>query len=168
MIGVPVVRQQIPALTLRSLAGKTISAWDYKQKRNRVIALVSGSSPVTQRFVREAVAHASDWKEKDTVTLIVFPEAPPADLIGALPPEVIAGVDANGRSMRRFLGEDAFGPAGLERQGVFVADRYGEIYARWIVGIEDAFPSIAAILKALEQIEIACEECQTAQWPLEG
>jgi hypothetical protein len=162
------VRQQIPALTLHSLTGKSVSIWDYKQKRNRVISFASGNSPGMRRFVRDVVAHAADWKEKDAIALIVFPEAPPADLLGALPPEVIAGVDASGHSMRRYLGEDAFGPEGLERQGVFVADRYGELYARWIVGKQDEFPGIPAILKALEQVEIACEECQTAQWPLEG
>jgi hypothetical protein len=165
---VPVVRQQIPALTLRSLAGETVSVWDFKQKRNRVIVLVSGNSPGTRRFVRDIVAHAAGWKERETVALIVFPEAPPPDLLGALPAEVIAGVDASGRSLERYLGEDVFGPAGLERQGVFVADRYGEIYARWIIAKDGDFPGIPAIVKALEQIEIACEECQPTQWPLEG
>lgn len=168
MRDVPVVRQQIPALTLRSLAGETVSVWDFKQKRNRLIALVSGNSPGTRRFVRDIAAHAAEWREREAVALIVFPEAPPADLLGALPAEVIAGVDASGRSLGRYLGEDAFGPAGLERQGVFVADRYGEIYARWIIAKDGDFPGIPAIVKALEQIEIACEECQPTHWPLEG
>jgi hypothetical protein len=165
---VPIVRQQIPALTLRSFKGKTVSAWDYKQKRNRVIVLVGRNSPGTRRFLRDVAAHASDWKEKDAIALIVFPEPPSEDLFGGLPPEVIAGVDAGGQSFTRYLGEDAFGPAGLERQGVFVADRYGEIFARWIVEEQDDFPGIPAILKVLEQIEITCEECQVASWPLEG
>lgn len=163
-----VVRQQIPALTVRNLAGKNVSVWDFKQKRNRVIALVRGNSPETRRFVRNIVAHAAEWKEKDAVAMIVFPEAPPADLLEALPEDVIAGVDASGQAAERYLGENAFGPSGIQRQGVFVADRYGELYARWVVGDDSTFPGMPAILKALEQIEIACEECQPTHWPLEG
>lgn len=165
---VPAVRQQIPPLTVRSLAGKTVSAWDFKQKRNRVIALVQGNSPTTRRFVRELVAHATDWKEREAVAMIVFPEAPLPDLLGTLPAEVIAGVDTSGRSSSRYLGEGAFEPSGVMRQGVFVADRYGELYARWIIGKDGEFPTIPSIVKALDQIEIACEECHPTQWPLEG
>lgn len=145
-----------------------MSVWDYKQKRNRVIAFLRGNSPATRRFVRDLVAQAAEWKEMETVTLIVFPETPPADLLNNLPEEVVAGVDKNGRSARRYLGEDAFGPSGQERQGVFIADRYGEIYARWIIGKDGDFPAIPAMMKSLEQIEIACEECHPTQWPLEG
>ncbi|HEV2488714.1 MAG TPA: hypothetical protein VGT03_02815 [Candidatus Acidoferrales bacterium] len=155
-------------MTLHSLKGETVSVWDFKQKRNRVIAFVSGNSPGTRRFVRDIAAHAAEWKERETVALIVFPEAPPADLLGILPAEVVAGVDASGRSLGRYLGEDAFGSAGHQRQGVFVADRYGEIYARWIIAKDDDFPGVPEIVKTLEQIEIACEECQPTHWPLDG
>ena len=162
------VREQIPPLTVRSFAGETVSAWDFKQKRNRVIALVWGNSPETRRFVREIVAHAADWKDRDAVAMLVFPAVPPPDLLGALPAEVIAGVDATGSSSKRYLGEEVVGPSSVARQGVFVADRYGELYARWIIGKDGEFPTIPSIVKALDQIEIACEECHPTQWPLEG
>jgi hypothetical protein len=168
MSSVPLIRHQIPALTLRSLDGKSVSVWDFKQKRNRVIVLIRADAESTRRFLKELIANAPLWKEKETVALVVFPEQPAADLLGVLPAEVIVGVDAGGRSLGRYLGADAFGPAGLEKQGVFVADRYGELYACWLFSKDGDCPGMAEIQKALEQIEIACEECQTAQWQLDG
>lgn len=162
------LRYQIPALTLRTSDGRSVSAWDFKQKRNRVIALLRADSPKSWDFVQQLVAHAADWKEKETVGLVVFRNVPRMGLPGALPPEVIAGTDTTGSSIARYLGEEALGPGGLERQGIFVADRYGELYAKWIVEKDDEMPAISEILKALEQIEIACEECEPSTWALEG
>lgn len=162
------VRFQIPPLTLRTRAGRSVSAWDFKQRRNRVIALLRADSQAAWDFVEQIVAHAADWKEKDAVGLIVFPNTPLKNLPSSLPPEIIAGTDDTGKSVARYLGSDALGLNGLERQGVFVADRYGELYAKWIIEKDGKMPAISEILKALEQIEIACEECQPTTWALDG
>lgn len=162
------LRYQIPALTLRTSDGRSVSAWDFKQKRNRVIAFLRADSPKSWEFVKQVIAHAAEWKEKEAIGLIVFQEVPRMGLPGALPPEIIAGTDANGNSIERYLGAEALKSGSLKRQGVFVADRYGELYAKWIVENDDELPAISDILKALEQIEIACEECQPTAWALEG
>lgn len=162
------VRHQIPALTLRTFDGRTVSAWDFKQRRNRVIAVLRADSPKSWEFVKQLVAHAADWKEKEAVGLVVFQKVPLTGLPAALPPEIIAGTDDTGNSIARFLGESALGAEGLERQGVFVADRYGELYAKWIVEKDGELPTVREILKALEQIEIACEECQPTTWAMDG
>lgn len=161
------LRYQIPALTLRTFDGRDVSAWDFKQKRNRVIALLRADSAASWKFVEELIAHANDWKEKETIGLVVFQQAPSRGLPAALPPELIAGTDPSGNSIARFLGGHA-GAKGQELQGVFVADRYGELYAQWVVEKDGELPRVADILKALEQIEIACEECQPTTWALDG
>ena len=162
------VRHQIPPLTLRTRAGRNVSAWDFKQQRNRVIAFLRADSQAAWDFAGEVIAHASDWKEKDAVGLIVFPTAPLKNFPASLPAEVITGIDETGKSIARYLGADALGRNGLERQGVFVADRYGELYAKWIIEKDGPMPAISDILKALEQIEVACEECNPTTWPLDG
>jgi hypothetical protein len=162
------LREQIPALTLRTPDGRTVSAWDFKQKRNRVIALLRADSPGTREFVNQIVAHAEDWKQKDAIGLVVFSKPPAAGMPKNLPPEIITGTDDSGRSIVRYLGTEALGPNGQVRQGVFVADRYGELYAQWIVEKDGELPRMSAILKALEQVEVACEECQVSVWPIEG
>ncbi len=162
------LRYQIPPLTLRTSDGRSVSAWDFKQKRNRVIAFLRADSPVAWDFVGQLVTHAADWKEKEAVGLIVFQKVPRTGLPSELPPEIIAGTDATGNSLARYLGEEALDADGLERQGIFVADRYGELYAKWIVEEDSELPAISDILKALEQIEIACDECEPSAWPLDG
>ncbi|MGH9730514.1 MAG: hypothetical protein ACRD4A_02350 [Candidatus Acidiferrales bacterium] len=162
------LREQIPALTLRTPDGRTVSAWDFKQKKNRVIALLRADSPGTREFVNQIAAHAEDWKQKEAIGLVVFSKPPAAGMPENLPAEIITGTDASGRSIVRYLGTEALGPGGLVRQGVFVADRYGELYAQWIVEKDGELPRMSAILKALEQVEVACEECQVSVWPIEG
>jgi hypothetical protein len=162
------VRYQIPALTLRTFDGRSVSAWDFKQRRNRVIAVLRADSPKSWDFLKQLVAHAADWKEKEAVGLVVFQKVPLTGLPAALPPEIIAGTDDTGSSIARYLGEQALGGNDIERQGVFVADRYGELYAKWIVEKDGELPAVSEILKALEQIEIACEECQPTTWALDG
>ncbi len=162
------IRYQIPALTFRTFDGRDVSAWDFKQKRNRVIAVLRADSPASWEFLKQLIAYAKDWKEKETVGLVVFQQVPLRGLPAALPPEVIAGTDASGHSIARYLGEQALSTEGLQLQGVFVADRYGELYAKWIVEDDGELPRVSDILKALEQIEIACEECQPTTWALDG
>lgn len=162
------LRYQIPALTLRTFDGRDVSAWDFKQKRNRVIALLRADSPASWEFMKELIAHAEDWREKETVGLVVFQQVPQRGLPTELPPEVIAGTDASGNSIGRYLGEHVLDGKGHQRQGVFVADRYGELYAQWIVENDGELPRMSEILKALEQIEIACEECQPTTWKMDG
>lgn len=161
------LRYQIPPLTLRTFDGRTVTVWDFKQKRNRVIALLA-DSPASWDFLKQLILHAAAWKEKDAVALVVFQNVPLTGWPGTTPPEVIVGTDATGNSVVRYLGTEALGRGGLEIQGVFVADRYGELYAKWTTAKQAELPAIAEILKALEQIEIACEECRPTAWAMEG
>jgi hypothetical protein len=69
---------------------------------------------------------------------------------------MIAATDAAGHSQRAFLGREAFGPAGLDRVGVFVADRYGELSAQWIAPDATGLPSTSEILSTLWQIQVTC------------
>ncbi|HKF53585.1 MAG TPA: hypothetical protein VKB26_14820, partial [Candidatus Acidoferrales bacterium] len=73
-----------------------MSAWDFKQRRNRVIAMLRADSPKSWEFVKELIAHAADWKEKDAVGLVVFQKVPLTGLPTALPPEIVAGTDETG------------------------------------------------------------------------
>lgn len=161
------LRYQIPPLTLQTFDGRTVTVWDFKQKRNRVIALLADSA-ASRDFLTQLILHAPAWQEKDAVALVVFQGVPLNGLPEATPPEVIAGTDATGNSIARYLGAEALTPDGLQIQGVFVADRYGELYAKWIVDKSGTLPAVGEILKALEQIEIACDECAPTTWSMEG
>lgn len=161
-------RQLIPPLTARTTAGQTIRAWDYKQKRNLVIVFLHSGCRGCGAFLEKLTARAADLAEREALALVVFAEAPYALESENLPAQVLVAADMGGRSQRAYMGEEAFGPAGQERVGVFVADRYGELYAQWITRNEDGLPGVSELLEWLGQIQVACEECGVAHWGAES
>ncbi len=169
-------RQLIPPLTARTPAGRTVQAWDYKQKKSLVIAFLRAADFAEQGpraaeprkdFVTELAARAEELHSLEAVALIILPEPAPSALAAELPEEVILTSDASGRSQRAFLGDDAFSSAGLARTGVFVTDRFGELYAQWIVRHASELPPVEEVLSWLSQIQMACEECGAPHWPAE-
>jgi AhpC/TSA family len=161
------VRQLIPPLTLRTAQGRTIRAGDFKQKKNLVVAFLDANCALCDEFLSQFAARAADLRGKETVALVAYLDAPPLSIAESLPEEIIAGADMPGRAARAFLGDDAFSARGLVRGGIFVADRYGELFAQWAIARHE-FPAADEIFGWLDQIEMACEECSTPLWPAES
>lgn len=161
-------RQLIPPLTMRTLAGRSVQAWDYKQKKNLVITFLHAGCASCADFLDRFISRAADLREAQAIALIVYRETPPRALEEPLPPEIVVGVDMSGRSLRAYIGEGTASSARLEPCGIFVADRYGELCTDWLVGPDHQMPGIAEILTCLGQIEMACEECGVPEWPAQG
>jgi phage FluMu gp28-like protein len=155
-------RAIIPALTAHTPAGQIIRAWDYKQKKNLVVAFVHAGCA---RFIGSLATRAAELAECEAVVLAIFPELPPATLRENLPAQIVMAADVTGHSQRAYLGDDAFGAAGQELVGVFVADRYGELYVQWSSRSEDGLPGVVEVIDRLRQIQVACEECGVSDWP---
>ncbi|HYL67923.1 MAG TPA: hypothetical protein VEX69_02060 [Candidatus Limnocylindria bacterium] len=160
-------RQLIPPINLHTPDGRTIRAWDFKQKRNLVIAFLDADCALCTDFLRQLAARAAELREKETAALVVFLAPPPAAVTDSLPKEIIAGCEVSGYGARAYLGDDAFSARGLVRRGVFVVDRYGELFAQWPLAAHN-FPAIEEIFRSLDHIEMACEECSTPAWPVES
>jgi hypothetical protein len=160
-------RQLIPPLSLHAPDGRTVRAWDFKQKKNLVIVFLDADCALCADFLWQLAARAADLREKETVALVIFLAPPPAALTDSLPKDIIAGCDMSGHSARAYLGDDAFSARGLVRGGVFVADRYGELFAQWPLAAHK-FPALEEIFRSFDQIEMACEECSTPLWPAES
>ena len=156
-------RQLVPPLTIHTPDGRTIRGWDYKQKKNLVIAFFDTDCAPCEEFLRALVDSAAVLREKNAVALVVFLAQPACRLTDSLPPGIIVGADMPGNSARAFLGEDAFASRGFVRGGVFLTDRYGELLAQWTIE-RHKFPAIAEILAALDHVEMACDECSTPLW----
>lgn len=157
-------RQMLPPLVARTAEGRVVRAWDFKQKRNLAVVFVDAAAEPACAWLERLAAAAAELAERNAAALVVLAEPVPASLADRFP-GIILAADPSGRAHRAYLGEDAFGPAGLERAGAFVADRFGQIYAAWIGGDAAALPGIPEILSWLEQIELACEECGAPHWP---
>jgi peroxiredoxin len=148
-------KQIIPPLTMHVSDGRTIHAWDFKQRKNLVIAFLDVDCVPCEGFLRRLVESAGELRAKESVALAVFLEVPSRATAEGLPPEIIAGSDVTGRAVRAFLGDDALAPRGLGRRGVFVTDRYGELSAQWIVPAHE-FPAIGEIFACLSHLETIC------------
>jgi hypothetical protein len=159
-------RQLIPPLSLHTPDGITIRAWDFKQKKNLVITFLDAECALCEEFVQRLAARAGELREKEAIALIVFLVPPPRAIADSLPKEIIAGCDMPGHGARAYLGEDTFAARGLVRGGVFVADRYGELFAQWSLA-GHKFPAVEEIFTALEGIQMACEECTAPAWSQE-
>jgi hypothetical protein len=160
-------RQIIPPLNLHVPDGRAVRAWDFKQKKNLVIAFLDLDCAPCEEFFRALAARAPELREEEAVVLAAFLSPPPERLLHGLPEEIIAGADVPGRGARAYLGDDAFASRGLARTGVFVADRYGELFAQWVFA-GHKFPAMAEIFSWLGQIGMACEECGAPQWPADA
>lgn len=160
------LRQIIPPLAARTVAGQIVRAWDYKQKKALLIAFLHADCARCVRFVEQLGERAAELAEREAVALVIFSELPPATLSSSLPAHIVIAADMSGQTQHTFLGEEVFGTAGQQQVGVFVADRYGELFAQWVGG-DDALPGVPEALGWLAQIQIACEECGAPHWPLD-
>jgi len=148
-------REMIPLVTARAADGAIVRAWDYKQKRNLVIAFLHADCPCCDSWLAQLGAAAADLSEREAVALVIYAETPPR-AAQALPAPLLAASDVTGHSQRAFLGQDAFSSAGLGRVGVFITDRYGELRDQWIARDGDGLPDQREILSSLWQIQIIC------------
>ncbi len=160
------LRQIIPPFAARTIAGQMVRAWDYKQKKALLIAFLHVECARCARFVEQLRERAAELVEREAVALVVFSEVPPAALACNLPAHIVFATDMSGQAQHAFLGEQVFGPAGQQQVGVFVADRYGELFAQWVGG-DAALPGVPEALSWLAQIQIACEECGAPHWNLD-
>jgi peroxiredoxin len=160
------LRQLIPPLTARTPVGETVRAWDYKQKKSLLIAFLHAECPLCQALAERLASRRGELIEHDSVALLVSLGAPRWGVSAT--PQLVLALDTNGRAARQYLGEDALGSAGLAQVGIFVADRYGELFAQWQAREADKLPPVLEVFKWLAYTQIVCEECNTPQWPLGG
>jgi peroxiredoxin len=149
------LRQLIPPLTARTPDGKTVRAGDYKQKKNLLIAFLHSDCPLCEKFAHRIDSKAEQLAEYESVALLISLE--PAKW-GLVPRHsVVLASDRVGRAAQEYLGADAFGGMGLSRVGLFLTDRYGELFAQWEARDCDGLPPLAEALKTLAYVQIRCE-----------
>ncbi|MGH9815934.1 MAG: hypothetical protein ACRD5F_11875 [Candidatus Acidiferrales bacterium] len=160
-------RQIIPPLTARTAGGRTVQAWDYKQKRALLIAFLHAECTECDAFLARLLRDAARLADLEATALVVLPATPLPQVSVGLPPHVVVAADVTGRSRRAFLGQDQFDSRAPSRGvGVFVTDRFGELYAQWYGG-HDALPGLPDAFGWLHQIQLACDECGAPHWPVD-
>jgi len=146
------LRSLIPVFQLMSADGRAVNIWDYKSRKNMVLAFLPASDcPECVEFLRSASNMYHRYEEENAVLLLIVRggvESATA-LYDKLHPPFPILYDEIGEVTRRYT--DVV-PA------VFVADKFGELYAQWIVGPDGFLPTQKEILDVVELINLECPE----------
>lgn len=143
----------MPAFELMSAEGTTINIWDLKALKNIVIAFLPAESCAgCDDFLTATAENYLQYKVETTEFLCVIRgrQDDAIEVKSRLNPPFPILYDETGKVTDRYT--DSI-PA------VFVGDRFGEIYAQWIVGANGSFPTQKEILDVVELINLECPEC---------
>lgn len=148
----------IPPFELVSVKGTRINVWDYKQKKNLLVAFLHNLDCIACRDrVLSFALRYPEYKDLNTEILLVVREEPRGELLKLtqdLPFPVL--VDLDGTVARNY---EELGPEGNPRPGVFIADRFGSLQAAYVRELESDLPGDDEIIPTLSLIESECPEC---------
>ncbi len=140
------VHKVVPFWTLRDKYGQEFNL--AKQRgRDHLLLIVFEAAIDGRSFLQDLAAHAAAWRQLPARGIVVVPDADTAGTLGALPFTVL--IDETGNVRRRFLPDEA-------QAGIFVLDRYGELYHQWLVMQPDDLPTVDEIDGWLEAISMQC------------
>lgn len=151
----------LPDIALPLLDGRLIRLADYRGRSNLVIVLVGhGEDRNVLRLLDEMAAKHSEFAAEESAVLAIVSKDGALKAESRWPFMVLA--DDEGRAHRLF---DAVDTHGRLSPAVFVADRYGEIYATYRSEEGHGLPSTEEILRWLFFINSQCPECGVPDWP---
>ncbi|MEJ2008097.1 MAG: redoxin domain-containing protein [Acidobacteriota bacterium] len=157
----------LPDVGLVSAEGRQVRLSDYRGRLNLVVILAGGMDDENLlRLLGEAAGkHADITGEEAEVILILTKDRSGRTPLGVRVdwPFVVL-MDSNGHAHRLFDTLDADGTA---IPAVFIADRFGEIYAEYSSKERQQLPQINEVLQWLFFINSQCPECGAPEWPQE-
>lgn len=147
------VKAMIPLFQLMSADGKTVSVWDYKGFQNlAIIFLPSDRCDKCKDFINQINQSYHRYAEEQATPIVIIrgTREDAVSMNNEVKPPFPILFDNNGNVTAQYT--DTL-PA------VFVADRFGELYAEWLIGKSNAFPSQKEIMDVIELINLECPEC---------
>lgn len=148
-----VADQVIPQFRLPDAAGRQLSTWDFKQRKNLVIFFIH--SPRCARC-RSKLDELADVHQKlvglKTQPLAVTPRGPEPEH-WTYPFPLLYD---NGEVARRYGLTDS---AGARKAAILVADRFGALYDYRASENEQELFDADQIIASIQHIESACPEC---------
>lgn len=139
---------------------------DYKQQRNLVLFFFhSAECERCKQLLSEIAVHYGDYREREADVLAISTvEITSLRLLAdelALPFPLLS--DGDGRVSRRYLNDVE---NILPQAAIFIADRWGEIFAQEISEADDDMIAESDIREWLDFIEMQCEECFPPEWQI--
>lgn len=143
---------------------------DYKQHRNLVLVFLRTVECLEcKQLLREISENYDQYQEKEAEVLAIATDDEDRlrqlaeDL--ALPFPLLSDSDGTATNLYLKHKEQSEDRAAFEA-AIFVADRWGAIFSAISIEKTEDLPAEAEIREWLEFIELQCEECFPAEWPL--
>lgn len=155
----------LPDIALLTVEGQQVRLSDYRGRSNLILILggALGDDSLLRLLEELAGRHAEiDGEEAEMILVLGKPGAAetPPKLKEEWPFLVLS--DGNGHAHRVF---GALGDGGSGAPAVFIADRYGEIFAEYHAQQRPGLPETNDILQWLAFINSQCPECGVPEWP---
>ena len=147
----------VPAFSLPGADGMPHSPWDYKQREHLLMLLLNSATTSEARGVlREFKQQYRLLREEECAVLVLTTDTVITHLHVQeelqLPFALLA--DPRGTVIPRYTNWDSAGSGALP--SIVLANRYGALYAQWIVEQEAKLPSIAQLLEDLQYMNRLC------------
>lgn len=140
------VRRVVPMFTLPDKHG---TDYNFAKQRGRdhVVLIVLRSSEGIAAYLQSLAQQATDWRSLPARGMVIVQDGDVAGSLGSLPFTIL--IDQNQRVADRFLPAEA-------QAGVFVLDRYGELYEQWIRSSVADLPPASDINDWLQAVSAQC------------
>lgn len=148
----PVSGSRLPYFELADSRGGTTTPWRYRGRRILVLAFVGDGAcvPCRELLVQFRDCYRDYADEEAEVLAVARVEAEAARrLAEELRLPFVVAADAGGDAHARY---------GAGSVAVYVADRYGEVQERWLVGDGGPLPSQREIFARVQFIALQCPE----------
>jgi peroxiredoxin len=141
----------VPSFTLPDIAGQPVRRMQYRGRRHLVLAFLPTAGDVgAQAYLRALAGEYAALRETGAEVLVILRERVAAlEEVGDLVLPFPLLIDADGQVTARFVPPEA-------RAGVFVTDRYGELYYSVAAPTATALPPIGELRDWLEAIDRQC------------
>jgi peroxiredoxin len=147
----------VPAFSLPGADGMPHSPWDYKQRENLVIILLTTNATSEARgLLKEFKQQYPTLREEYCAVLVITANTVIENLRAQeelqLPFALLA--DPQGLVLKRYTHWDDV--TRIARPGIVLANRYGALRAQWIATNEAELPPIETVLSDLQYINTLC------------
>lgn len=155
----PSQRQYLRDFELTSTLGCPVRLADYRGRASLVLIL-SGQQLNAGDLLLEAARRYPEIRGKDAEVLAIL--CSPRELNLATAPAFSYPypilLDDTGK-LHRELGA-------VDSTAIYITDRFGEVFARYIASEGEPLPQFGEILSRLEFISFQCPECEPPEWPV--
>jgi peroxiredoxin len=147
----------VPAFSLPGADGMPHSPWDYKQRENLVIILLTTSTTSEARgLLKEFKRQYPELREEYCAVLVVTANTVIEQLRAQeelqLPFALLA--DPQGTVLKRYTSWDD--GTRMARPSIVLTNRYGALRAQWIAANEAELPPIETVLSDLQYLNTLC------------